>query len=143
MTALHIVCPHCHSTNRVPEQKMSDAPQCGKCHQALFTGSAIELTSTHFSQHINKSDIPVVVDFWAPWCGPCQMMAPIFEQAAAQFAPKALLAKVNTESEQGLAMQFGIRSIPTLAVFKGGKEVGRQAGAMDLGRLQAWLQPYL
>ncbi len=137
---LHIVCPHCHSTNRVPESRINAGGKCGKCHQPLFTGKPVNLDQTVFQKHVSNSDIPVLVDFWAPWCGPCKMMAPVFEQAASQLEPKFQLAKVNTEEQQTLAAQFQIRSIPTLAVFKQGKEIKRMAGAMDLNSLMQWAQ---
>jgi thioredoxin 2 len=138
--SLHIVCPNCESTNRVPGSRLSDGPKCGRCKQKLFSRSPIELTQASFSKHIGGTDIPVVVDFWAPWCGPCKMMAPAYEEAAAQLEPRVRLAKVNTENEQMLASQYGIRSIPTLVIFKKGNEVSRQTGALDLNRLLSWVK---
>jgi thioredoxin 2 len=141
--AQHLVCPHCAGVNRVPAERLGQAAKCGKCKQPLFVSKPLELTAANFQTHIGRSDIPVLVDFWAPWCGPCQMMAPVFEQAAAQLEPQVRVAKVNTEAEQVLAGQFGIRSIPTLALFKAGREVARQAGAMDLNSLTQWVRSQL
>ena len=136
---LHIVCPSCNGINRLPAEKLAAGGTCGKCKNPLFNGEVVELNLANFSRHISRNDIPVLVDFWAPWCGPCKMMAPIFAQAAQQLQPKIRVAKVNTEAEQQLAAQFQIRSIPTLAIFKNGKELARTAGAMDLQNLTHWV----
>ncbi|MBU0688231.1 MAG: thioredoxin TrxC [Gammaproteobacteria bacterium] len=134
----HIVCPHCDVVNRVPNDKLAALPICGKCKQELFTAHPVELTEANFMRHISNSDVPVLVDFWAPWCGPCKMMAPAYAQAAQQLEPKMRVVKLDTEQAQNLAAQFNIRSIPTLALFKGGREVARQAGAMDTNNIVAW-----
>jgi len=133
------VCPHCHGLNRVPNQRLAEHPVCGKCKRPLFTGKPVPLTDANFDKHLKGSDLPLVVDFWAPWCGPCKMMAPAYEQAAMQIEPRAVLAKVDTEQNQMLAQRFAIRSIPTLAIFKAGKQVASQAGAMSLPQLVQWI----
>lgn len=127
--SIHIVCPHCHTTNRVRQADLAQAPDCGQCHQAIWHGHPVALNEVAFDKHIGRNQVPVLVDFWAPWCGPCRMMAPAFEQAAKVLEPRVRVAKVNTEDEQNLASRFNIRSIPTLALFVDGREVARQAGA--------------
>jgi len=138
-----VVCPGCQSPNRIPAARLADAPRCGKCKKPLFSGRPIKLGDRTFDQHLSRSDLPLVVDFWAPWCGPCKMMAPYFEQAAAELEPRVRFAKVNTDENPILAQRYGISSIPTTAVFKNGREVARQAGAMNLPQLVQWLRPHL
>jgi thioredoxin 2 len=137
---LIVVCPHCHAPNRVPAERLADGATCGKCKVRLFSGEPVELGAANFDTHAGRCDIPLLVDFWAPWCGPCRTMAPAFAQAAKQLEPEFRLAKVNTEEEQQLAARFGIRSIPTLALFRNGREVARQAGAMDAASLVRWVR---
>lgn len=135
---MHIVCPHCDSINRLPAERLAEAPNCGRCHRALFDGMPVELTADRFSRHLERGELPLLVDFWAPWCGPCKMMAPQFQQAARMLEPRVRLAKVNTEAEQGLGARYGIRSIPTMVLFRGGLEVVRQSGAMGAQDIVRW-----
>jgi len=136
----HIVCPTCNATNRILVEKLGNNPSCGKCRKPLFIGHPVELNAANFQQHIQRNDVPVVVDFWAPWCGPCTSMAPEFEQASKALLPEVRLAKLNTEDEQVIAGQLNIRSIPTMVIFKNGREVVRQAGAMGAKDIETWVK---
>lgn len=140
---LHIVCPHCDAINRLPGNRLGQNPNCGQCHQALFTAHPVELTGINFERQVMRSGIPVLVDFWAPWCGPCKMMAPAFAEAAGLLEPYVRLAKLDSEAEQVTASRFSIRSIPTLALFRHGKEIARQAGAMGVSDIVRWARAHL
>ncbi len=143
MESLHVVCPHCLSTNRVLRARLESAPRCGSCKEALLPTYPIELTTAGFDRHVASDDLPLIVDFWAAWCAPCRMMAPAFTQAAAQLKLKARLAKLDTEAEPDIAGRYGIRSIPTLIAFSNGREIARQSGALDLASLLSWISTHV
>ena len=134
---LHVACPHCGATNRLPAGRIDEAPSCGRCGKELLQGQPLELTDANFDAVVGATARPVLVDFWAPWCGPCRMMAPAFEQAGRQLAGRALLVKVNSDDNPGLSQRYGIRSIPTLVRLDGGRETQRQSGAVSAGAIVA------
>lgn len=140
---MHVVCPHCGGVNRVPRDRLGAGGKCGRCKQPLFSGHPVDTDAAQFDVHLARSDLPLLVDFWAPWCGPCKMMAPAFAQAAKQLEPNVRLLKVNTEAEQAVAARFGIRSIPTMILFAGGREVQRLSGALDAGSIVSFVRQNL
>lgn len=135
-----IACPSCNAVNRVPEPRLADAPTCGRCKSPLFSAWPLVLTAANFDAQLTRGELPLIVDFWAPWCGPCLSMAPSFERAAAEIEPQARLAKLDTEAEAALAARFNIRSIPTLIAFRSGREIARQSGALPLPALLQWMR---
>ena len=137
------VCPHCAAVNRVAAERLADQPKCGQCHAPLFTAHPLELDEPGFRRHLARNELPLLIDFWAPWCGPCVAMAPHFEQAARTLEPNLRLGKVNTEAVPNLAAEFGIRSIPTMILFQGGRERGRQSGAMSSADIVHWARSQL
>jgi thioredoxin 2 len=136
--SLHIVCPHCDTINRVPAARLSAGGKCGRCHQALFEGAPLALNSARFTRHAEKSDVPLLIDFWAEWCGPCRTMAPAFARAAQKLEPGLRLAKVNIDQESALAQRFGVSSIPTMVLVSHGQEIDRLIGARSENDLVNW-----
>jgi thioredoxin 2 len=140
---LVIACPADGALNRVPRARLSQNPKCGKDHQLLFQGKAVDLTSANFDKHAVKSDLPVVIDFWAAWCGPCRMMSPAFEAAAPRLEPRVRLAKLDTEAEPAIAARYGIRGIPSMIMIRKGKEIARTSGAMPTSAIVQWVEQAL
>ncbi len=139
----NVVCPHCRAVNRIPEARSATAAKCGDCHQPLFEGAALPVTATSFQKHIDRNDIPVLVDFWAEWCGPCKAMAPIFARAAKDLEPELRFLKVDTEAEPALANRYNVRGIPTMILFKNGQPAEQQVGAVGDQALRAWIREHI
>jgi thioredoxin 2 len=141
--SVHVVCPHCDTTNRVPASRLDHGGKCGACHGVLFGGAPVELTESRAQSHLRHSEIPLLIDFWAPWCGPCHAMAPQFARAAAELEPDLRLAKVNVDEAPAMATAYQIQSIPTVVLFSDGREVARHSGALSAAQLLAWVRPHL
>ncbi len=140
MTSTNVTCPHCLAKNRLPSDRLGDKPVCGKCKKPLFAGKPVELTAANVASVLNHTDLPVLVDCWAPWCGPCKTFTPIFEQVTNELEPQIRFAKLNTEAHQQVAARWQVRSIPTLILFRSGKEINRISGALPATQLKQWLK---